>query len=99
MLLDVLSGIDYLNVCTSYKLDGKIIHTVPARISDFKRCEPIYEKLPGWKEDLTNIKSYEDLPKNAKNYIEFIENITGISVVIISVGPDINQTIIRSEIM
>ena len=72
---------------------------IPARISDFKRCEPIYEKLPGWKEDLTNIKSYEDLPKNAKNYIEFIENITGISVVIISVGPDINQTIIRSEIM
>ena len=99
MLLDVLSGIDYLNVCTSYKLDGKIIHTVPARISDFKRCEPIYEKLPGWKEDLTNIKSYEDLPKNAKNYIEFIENNTGISVVIISVDPDTKQTIIRSEIM
>lgn len=68
-------------------------------MSDFERCKPIYEKLPGWKEDVTNIKKYEDLPQNAKKYIEFIEKITGISVVIISVGPDINQTIVRREMM
>lgn len=68
-------------------------------MSDFERCKPIYEKLPGWEEDVTNIKKYEDLPQNAKKYIEFIEKITGISVVIISVGPDINQTIVRREMM
>jgi adenylosuccinate synthase len=99
MLLDVLSGIDYLYVCTAYQLDGKVIHTIPSRVSDFERCKPIYEKLPGWEEDVTNIKKYEDLPQNAKKYIEFIEKITGISVVIISVGPDINQTIVRREMM
>lgn len=99
MLLDVLTGLKEIKVCTSYMLDGEIIETIPSRISDFEKCLPIYETLPGWNEDISNIKIYDDLPKNAKKYIEFIEKITEVPVVIISVGPDVTQTIIRKEIM
>lgn len=99
MLLDILSGLKTIKVCTHYMLNGQKITTVPARISDFEKCEACYETLPGWDEDLSNIKTYEELPTNAKKYIEFIEKLTGVPVVIISVGPDANQTIIRKNIM
>ena len=99
MLLDVLSGIETLKVCTAYELNGKKIESIPSRISDFEACKPIYETLPGWSEDLSQIKTYEELPENAKGYIAFIEKITGVPVVMVSVGPDINQTIIRRKVM
>ncbi len=99
MLLDVLTGIKTLKVCTGYYLGDKIIHTIPSRIVDFEKVVPIYEELPGWNEDLSNIKVYEDLPENAKNYIAFIEKITGVPVVIISVGADATQTIVRKNII
>jgi len=99
MLLDVLSGIPTLKVCTGYRLNGKVIHTIPSRISDFEKAEPIYEELPGWKEDITNILTYDALPQNTKNYIAFIEKITGVPVAIVSVGADASKTIVRKEIM
>ena len=99
MLLDVLSGIETLKVCTAYELNGKKIESIPSRISDFEACKPIYETLPGWSEDLSQIKTYEELPENAKGYIAFIEKITGVPIVMVSVGPDINQTIIRRKVM
>lgn len=99
MLLDVLSGIPTLKVCTGYTLNGKVIHTIPSRISDFEKAEPIYEELPGWKEDISNILTYDALPQNTKNYIAFIEKITGVPVVIVSVGADASKTIVRKEIM
>ena len=96
MLLDVLSGIDYLYVFTAYQLDGKVIHTIPSRVSDFERCKPIYEKLPGWEEDVTNIKKYEDLPQNAKKYIEFIEKEIGVPIKMVSNGPKRHDIIHRA---
>ena len=99
MLLDVLAGLKTLKVCTAYMLDGQKITTVPARISDFERCVPLYEELPGFSEDISGIRNYDDLPVNAKKYIEFIEKLIGIEVVIVSVGPDAEQTIIRRPIM
>lgn len=99
MLLDVLSGIETLKVCTAYELNGKKVESIPSRISDFEACKPVYETLPGWSEDLSQIKTYEELPENAKGYIAFIEKITGVPVVMVSVGPDINQTIIRRKVM
>lgn len=99
MLLDVLSGIETLKVCTAYEFNGQKIESIPSRISDFEACKPIYETLPGWDEDLSQIKTYEELPENAKGYITFIEKITGVPVVMVSVGPDINQTIIRRKVM
>ncbi len=99
MLLDVLSGIPTLKVCVGYTLNGKVIHTIPSRISDFEKVEPIYEELPGWNEDISNILTYDALPQNTKNYIAFIEKITGVPVVIVSVGADASKTIVRKEIM
>ncbi len=99
MLLDILSGIKNLKVCTSYMLDGKEISTIPARISDFEKCIPVYTTLPGWQEDISSCKSYDELPQNAKNYVSFIEKLVGVPVVMISVGPDVLQTIVRKTIL
>lgn len=98
MLFDVLTGIDELKVCTSYKLDGKIIDYMPGTLSTFERCEPIYETLPGWTEDITHVTSFEELPLNAKNYIRKIEEVTGVDVAMFSVGPDRLQTIVIKEV-
>lgn len=92
-LLDVLTGFEKLKICTSYMLDGKEIDYIPSTIEEFNKCEPIYIELDGWYEDISNVKSFDNLPKNAKNYISKIEEITGINVSIISVGPDREQTI------
>ena len=98
MLFDVLTGIDELKVCTSYKLDGKIIDYMPGTLSTFERCEPVYETLPGWTEDITHVTSFEELPLNAKNYIRKIEEVTGVDVAMFSVGPDRLQTIVIKEV-
>lgn len=98
MLLDVLTGIKELKICKAYKLDGKEIDYVPGNIRLFERCEPVYETLPGWTEDITHVNSFEELPENAKNYIKAIERITGVKVAMFSVGPDRKQTIIIEDI-
>lgn len=97
-LFDVLSGFDEIKVCTHYQIDGKNVYTIPASNIQFKKCVPVYEVLKGWKEDISNVKSFDELPENAKKYIEFIEKETGLPVSIFSVGPDKYQTIIRKEI-
>lgn len=92
-LLDILTGFDKLKICVAYNLDGKKIEFIPSTIEEFSRCEPIYIELDGWMEDITQIKSFDDLPDNAKKYIKTIELTTGIKISIISVGPNRNQTI------
>lgn len=99
MLLDVLSGIPTLKVCIAYQLDNQMLKTIPSRITDFERVKPIYKELPGWSEDISHVKSYEELPINAKKYIQLIEEITGIPVVIVSVGADASKTIVRKEMI
>ena len=99
MLLDVLSGVEELKICTSYNLEGKIIIEVPASIEDYEKCTPNYEIMPGFKEDITNVKTYQELPKEAKQYLQRIEEILGIPVVIFSVGPDRTQTVVLKEMM
>ena len=98
MLFDVLTGIDELKVCTKYELDGSIIDYEPGTLSRFERCRPVYTTLKGWTEDISNCMSYDELPENAKKYIEFIEKETGASVDMISVGADRNQTIVRKKV-
>ncbi|MFA5542574.1 MAG: adenylosuccinate synthase [Bacilli bacterium] len=99
MLLDVLTGINELQICVSYTLDGKIINSIPARLKDFSRCKPNYISLPGWSEDITNVKSFDELPVNAKNYLRKIEELVGVEIKCFSVGPDREQTIIMKEII
>lgn len=98
MLFDILSGLGDIKVCTAYELDGKIIDYVPASLKETYRCKPIYKTLKGWDEDISKCKTYDELPKEAKDYIEFVEKELGIKFVIISVGPDQKDTIIREEI-
>lgn len=98
MLFDVLTGISELKVCTSYSLDGKTIDYEPGCLSVFERCKPNYTVLPGWTEDISHCASFEELPENAKKYIEFIEKETGVSVDMISVGADRSQTIVRKKV-
>lgn len=94
MLLDVLSGLDTIKICTAYELDGKQIQSPPSTISSLSRCKPVYIEMPGWKEDITGAKSFEELPENARAYVRKLEEVTGTRVGMISVGPDRNQTII-----
>ena len=93
MLLDVLSGLAEIKICTHYLLNNKKIDYLPAAISDLENCLPVLETLPGWQEDITNCTSFEQLPVNAQNYLRRIEQLTGVAISIVSVGPDRQQTI------
>lgn len=98
MLLDVLTGFDKIKVCTSYKMGDKIITDFPASLDDLAKCEPVYEELDGWNEDITQIDNFDDLPENAKKYVAKIEELVGVSVDMVSVGSNRAQTIIRRNI-
>lgn len=89
--LDTLTGVGDLKVCVGYKKGNEILNDFPSDISELAECEPIYEELKGWNEDLTNAKKFEDLPKNAQDYIRFIEKSSGCRVSMIGVGPRRDQ--------
>ncbi len=92
--LDVLDGMETVRVCTKYRLHGQEIKDMPTDPEDFVACEPIYEDFPGWKESTVGVKTFEQLPKNAQNYLLRIEKLAGVPIDIISTGPDRNETII-----
>ncbi len=94
MLLDVLSGIDLLNVAVAYEIDGERTDELPSSLARFARCRPVYETLPGWSEDLSSVKKWSDLPVHARNYVEFVGERVGVPVTIVSVGPERRQTIL-----
>ncbi len=98
MLTDVLSAVKTIKICTKYQINGQDIDYMPSSLPELYEVKPVYEELPSWTEDISSAKSYEDLPENCKNYIHRIEELTGLSLDLISVGPDKNQTIIRKEI-
>ena len=94
--LDVLSAFDTLKVCVAYECDGERYDYFPMQQSVLFHAKPIYVELPGWKDvDITGCRSYEELPENARKYVEYIEEITGVPASIVSVGPDRDQTIMR----
>ena len=96
MLLDVLSGIDALNVAVAYDFKGTRTNVLPSSLTNFEHCSPVYETLPGWSEDLTQIKKWSDLPARARKYVEFLGRHAGVPVTIVSVGPERRQTILVS---
>lgn len=93
-LLDVLTGVKQLKVCTSYVLNGQEINYVPSQINNFNLCQAKYITLPGWKEDITKVTSFEQLPINAKKYLAKISELVGVPITMFSVGPNRKQTII-----
>src|SRR5262245_16829151 len=93
MLLDVLSELDEIKICTAYEVDGKHIDNFPGDAFLLERCRPVYETVPGWRTDLTKIRDLPDLPANARRYVDRLSELLGLPVSIISVGPDREQTI------
>jgi adenylosuccinate synthase len=93
--LDVLDNFDEIKICTSYEYNGKKIHDFPASLEVLSQCQPIYESYPGWKENISEITNFINLPQNTKNYIKAIEKYCGIPAKYISVGVNRNQIIIQ----
>jgi len=91
---DVLSGFDTLKICTSYKYKGEQIDHLPYNIEE-ENVQPVYVEKKGWKQDLTGLTTYADLPEELKEYIEFIEQYVGVPIKVVSVGPDRKQTIMK----
>ena len=96
--VDVLTGLDEIKICTAYELNGEKIDRYPASLKELAQCKPIYETMPGWKEDITGVKTLADLPENARNYVKRIEELVGVEVSTFSVGPDRDQTNVLKDI-
>ncbi|HEY4531572.1 MAG TPA: adenylosuccinate synthase, partial [Kurthia sp.] len=96
--IDVLSGLETVKICTAYEYNGEQITEYPANLEIIEQCKPVYEELPGWSEDVTNVRTFDELPENARNYVQRIVELTGISLMTFSVGPSREQTNIVNEI-
>ncbi|MCC6452399.1 MAG: adenylosuccinate synthase [Acidobacteria bacterium] len=95
--LDVLDALEEIKVCVGYEIDGRRIDTFPAVSHDLRKIKPIYETLPGWKSDTLGITKIDDLPANARRYVEFLSNFIGVEIGLISTGPERDQTIILND--
>ncbi len=93
--LDVLDTLDEVKICVGYRYKDEVLKEFPASLLRMEESEPIYETLPGWKEDISGCRCFDDLPENAKAYIKRIEELTGAPVSIVAVGPKRDQTIVR----
>lgn len=96
--LDVLDAFSEIKVCVGYELDGKLIENFPSTAKELSRVKPVYETLPGWQRETTHVKSWEELPKEAKNFIRFIEDYLGIPAVMVSTGPQREETIFNGNL-
>jgi adenylosuccinate synthase len=95
--LDVLDGLEKIGICFAYQYQGKEIHNVPIGAESFGQCTPVIEEVDGWKESTVGITAYEDLPLNAKRYIQRIEEMVGVPVHILSTGPERKQTVLLTH--
>jgi len=91
--LDVLSGFPSVKVCTAYRVDGQIYEDAPPHQSLFHRAEPVYEELPGWREEIDGIRSFDDLPPAARKYVDRIHDLVGVATRMVSVGPAREQSL------
>lgn len=96
--LDILDSFDEIKMCTAYKINGELIDEIPASLKVLAQVEPVYETFAGWKTDISKIRRYEDLPVNARKYLERMAEVTGIALGIVSVGPNRDQTIVLKNI-
>ncbi|WP_261554563.1 adenylosuccinate synthase [Frankia tisae] len=97
--LDVLSGFDRVPICVGYDIGGKRVDEMPMTQTEFHHARPIYTELPGWQEDLSDVRKYADLPATAKDYIRALEDLSGAPVSAIGVGPGRDQTLVINELV
>ncbi|WP_433266480.1 adenylosuccinate synthase [Actinosynnema sp. CS-041913] len=97
--LDVLSGLEKVPVCVGYTVDGERVDDMPMTQTDVHHAIPVYEELPGWFEDISHCRTFEELPANARAYVEHLESISGARISAIGVGPGRDQTIVRHDML
>jgi adenylosuccinate synthase len=97
--MDVLTGIERIPVCTAYRVGGEVLREMPMTQTEFHAAEPVYEELPGWTEDISGARTFEDLPKNAQAYVEALEQMSGAPISAIGVGPGRDQTVVRKPLI
>jgi adenylosuccinate synthase len=93
--LDVLSGLEKVPVCVGYRVNGDTVHEMPMTQTDVHHAVPVYEELPGWWEDISECREFDDLPANARSYVERLEELSGARISAVGVGPGRDQTIVR----
>ncbi|MBF4575725.1 adenylosuccinate synthase [Frondihabitans sp. VKM Ac-2883] len=97
--LDVLTGLETIPVCVAYEVDGVRFDEMPVSQSDFHHAKPIYEEFPGWSDDITGARSFDDLPVAAQNYVLAIEKISGSRISVIGVGPGRDEVVVRHDLL
>ncbi|MGN1056237.1 MAG: adenylosuccinate synthetase, partial [Comamonas sp.] len=95
--LDVLDGIEELQLCVGYELDGEKIDILPLGADDIERCKPIYESIPGWTDSTVGVTEYDKLPLNARRYLDRIQEVTGVPIAMVSTSPDRDHTILMQN--
>jgi len=96
--LDVMCGLEKIKICTGYKYGDKVLSEFPLSQKVLEGCEPVYEEMPGWQEDISQVRSYDDLPEAARNYLNRIKELTGVEMFLVAVGPRRDETIILEEV-
>jgi adenylosuccinate synthase len=97
--LDVLDGLERIDLCTAYRLGGRTLTDFPSDVGQLAACEPVYESMPGWSAPTKGIRSFEDLPEAAKRYIARLEDVSGVRAVIVSTGSERDDTIVRNDVL
>ena len=97
--LDVLTGLAEIPVCVAYSVDGVRVDEVPVSQSDFHHAVPIYENFPGWTEDITGVRTFEELPQAAQDYVLALESMSGSRISAIGVGPDREAIVVRHDLI
>lgn len=96
--LDVLDGLGEIKICTAYEHDGKTYDAFPPSIKTLEECTPVYETHPGWTENISGLRAYEDFPENTRKYLDRIKELSGVEIKIVSVGPDRDETIVLDHV-
>lgn len=97
--LDVLSSLETVPICVAYEIDGERVEQMPTTQTEFHHAKPIYEETPGWWEDISQAKTFEELPANAQAYVLRLEELSGARISCIGVGPGRDQTIVRHDVL
>lgn len=98
MKLDVLDQMETIKICTHYDDNGEVVKAFPTSLKKLAKCQPVYEEMPGWMTDTSKATCFEELPINAQNYINRLEELTGVPFKIVAVGPKRSETIIRADL-
>ncbi len=96
--LDVLDKLDEIKICLGYDYRGQVLRNFPASLQMLAECKPIYEVMEGWKTDTSQVETFDDLPENAQKYLKRIEELIGVQVSLVAVGPKRSQTIVRDKL-